>query len=323
MFQITHNKLDQNTWDAFVLEHGPQSGPFLQSFGWGEFVKSTGEVIDRISWTDNNRVQAIAQVIRRKLPGFGSYAYIPRGPISLSLPAKGEYEGVSNRSDLFVRIEPVSLPQGQETVSILKTRDLQPSHTLITNLDSSEKQLLANMHEKTRYNVRLAEKKGVQIEIGTTTIDEVWSVFEMTSSRDEFRLHGKEYYRKMLQYTNAFLAVAKHDGEILAANILIDFGKTRTYLHGASSNVKRNFMAPYLLQWELMKDAKIHGMKSYDWWGVAPVHAPSTHEWAGISRFKRGFGGDEVSYPGTFDVVLRPIKYKLYQFARMLRRGGK
>ena len=206
---------------------------------------------------------------------------------------------------------------------MIKTRDLQPSHTLITNLEPSEKQLLANMHEKTRYNIRLAEKKGVQIEIGTATIDEVWRVFEMTSSRDEFRLHGKEYYRKMLQHTNAFLAVAKHDGEILAANILIDFGKTRSYLHGASSNVKRNFMAPYLLQWELMKDAKIHGMKSYDWWGVAPVHASSTHEWSGISRFKRGFGGEEVSYPGTFDVVLHPIKYKLYQFARMLRRGGK
>ena len=272
-----------------------------------------------------DKIVAIAQVIRRKLPGFGTYAYIPRGPIEISRAMTDEdfiadAADVANQ-DLFVRVESLCLQvTGKSKGLTVGTIPLQPAHTLITDLEPSEKQLLANMHEKTRYNIKLAEKKGVQIEIGTAKLDEVWPVFEMTSSRDAFRLHGKEYYKKMLEHTNAFLAVAKHDGEILAANILIDFGKTRTYLHGASSNVKRNFMAPYLLQWELMKNAKSSGFTFYDWWGIAPADAPSTHEWAGITRFKRGFGGEEVSYPYAYDVVLHPVKYMLYKVLRLIRR---
>lgn len=127
----------------------------------------------------------------------------------------------------------------------------------------------------------------------------------------------------MIESGVAFLAIAKHENDILATNIMIDFGDTRTYLHGASSNVKRNLMAPYLLHWELMKDAQSKGIKFYDWWGIAPIDAPADHPWAGISRFKRGFGGEEVEYPGTFDLVLHPIKYRFYQFIRSLRRRMK
>ncbi len=316
------NALNKNEWDAFVLKHGPKSGLFLQSWNWGEFQKASGEKVDRVVWMRNGDVCAIAQVIHKTLSQFGSYTYIPRGPIC------GEHLliSVSNLSeqDVFVRMEPELAGQAQDLPErVIKTRDLQPAHTLITDLSQTDEQLLSNMHEKTRYNIRLAEKKGVQIEIGTVSIDEVWHVFEMTSSRDEFRLHGKDYYKKMIETSGAFIAIAKHESDILAANIMIDFGGVRTYLHGASSNVKRNLMGPYLLHWELMKNAKVNGIQSYDWWGVAPVDALSTHPWAGISRFKRGFGGEEVEYPGTFDLVIRPIKYQIYQLMRKLRRGMK
>lgn len=316
------NALNKNEWDAFVLKHGPRSGLFLQSWNWGEFQKDSGEKVDRVVWMVNGDLQAVAQVIHKTISRFGSYTYIPRGPIYK------EHELISvsdlSQNDLFVRTEPVLAGFAQDLPEhAIKTHDLQPAHTLITDLSQTEEQLLSGMHEKTRYNIRLAEKKGVQIEIGAASIDDVWHVFEMTSSRDEFRLHGKEYYRKMIESGVAFLAIAKQEDDILAANIMMDFGGVRTYLHGASSNVKRNFMGPYLLHWELMKNAKANGIQSYDWWGVAPVDALSTHPWAGISRFKRGFGGEEVEYPGTFDLVLHPIKYRFYQFIRRLRRGIK
>lgn len=317
--EIVHNKLNQQTWDAFVLKHGPRSGRFLQSFAWGEFQKSAGEVVDRVAWmSETNEVVAVAQVMQKTIPHFGTYAYVPRGPIGAISPAD---VSDSARKNLFYRIElGTELGQGTPVLTGKKTHAIQPAHTLITNLSISTDDLLSNMHEKTRYNIRLAEKKGVKIEIQSVTIDEVWSVFEATASRDAFRLHGKEYYRKMIESGVAFLAIAKHENDILATNIMIDFGNTRTYLHGASSNVKRNLMAPYLLHWELMKDAQSKGIKFYDWWGIAPIDAPADHPWAGISRFKRGFGGEEVSYPDAFDVVLKPIPYAAYRFVRAMRR---
>ena len=352
--QIVHNKLDQQTWDAFVLKHGPRSGRFLQSFAWGEFMKKVGEgeeTVDRIAWMSDvgegqapPNIIAVAQVMQKTIPHFGTYAYVPRGPILApssfeALPAgrqgEGGGRGLTDRSpfvnmsdlsvnDMFVRVELATEHPSHALPSmrrgITRTENVQPAHTLITDLTISTDELLSNMHEKTRYNIRLAEKKGVKIEMSSATIDEVWPVFEATASRDAFRLHGKEYYRKMIESGVAFFAIAKHENDILAANIMIDFGDTRTYLHGASSNVKRNLMAPYLLHFELMKDAQSKGIKFYDWWGVAPLDAPANHTWAGISRFKRGFGGEEVSYPDAFDVVLKPMRYATYRFVRAMRR---
>lgn len=119
---------------------------------------------------------------------------------------------------------------------------------------------------------------------------------------------------------HAFLATASYENHLLAANIMIDFGDTRTYLHGASSNEHRHFMAPYLLHWELMRDAKERGVRFYDWWGVAPLDAPDNHPWFGISRFKRGFPGVEYASPGTYDLVFKPRPYHLYQLGRLLIR---
>ena len=213
--QTLHNHLDQKTWDTFVLAHGPKSGQFLQSYAWGEFQKAAGENVDRVCWIESNHPVAIAQVIHRTVKGFGTYAYIPRGPIvamRFPPPSQGGGQGevvqedliadVADvaKQDLFVRVESLQLQvTGKPNGLTFGTRPSQPAHTLITHIDQSEEKLFAAMHEKTRYNIRLAEKKGVTVEIGEATIDEVWSVFEMTSSRDTFRLHTREYYKKMLE----------------------------------------------------------------------------------------------------------------------------
>jgi lipid II:glycine glycyltransferase (peptidoglycan interpeptide bridge formation enzyme) len=216
------------------------------------------------------------------------------------------------------------------------TIDVNPAQTLITDLTKSEEELLAGMHEKTRYNIRVAQRHGVDVDLDHRSFEEVWPLFSETSSRGAFRLHEKHYYETMLASlrggdvtvfcptcpTKPWRSGIGHKTSLpLAATIMVDFGYTRTYLHGASSSQHREFMAPTLLHWRLMLDAKARGLRWYDWWGVAPRGAPASHPWAGISRFKRGFGGEEVSSPGTYDIVTRPARYFLYTLSRQLVRS--
>lgn len=234
------------------------------------------------------------------------------------------------RDAVFVRIEPAVAPTDRRA---RRTIDIQPSHTLITGLTKSSDDLLVGMHEKTRYNIRLSERKGVKVEVGSPDFDGAWPLFEATGSRGGFRLHDRSYYERMLQAlpppgpggawggnARAFLAVARFEGKVIVANIMIDFGKTRTYLHGASSDEHRNVMAPFLLHWKLIEDAKANGLTAYDWWGVAPEGASASHPWSGITRFKLGFGGERVDSPGTYDIVTDPLRYGVYTLARKFRR---
>lgn len=291
------------------------SGDFLQSAEWGEFQKSLGRRVERV-----NGVQSIFM----PLPFGRQYVYCPRGAKTDDVSALAETG--KKFGALFVRFEPLSARalDASKNARIVKTVDLQPSHTLLLDVSQTEDRLLAAMHEKTRYNIRLAERKGVVIDLHSAGFDSAWQVFETTGSRGGFRLHPKSYYSAMLKALNggcrAFLATASFEGAIVAANIMIDYAGTRTYLHGASGNAHRNVMAPFLLHWKLIQDAKQNGLRFYDWWGVAPEGAGEDHPWSGISRFKLGFGGERVDYPGTFDLVLRPGWYQGYAFMRKLMR---
>ncbi len=135
-----------------------------------------------------------------------------------------------------------------------------------------------------------------------------------TSARDNFTSHSSEYYRTMIESGAAQLATIKDNKQILAAGIFASFGNTMTYLHGASSSNKREVMAPFALHWEMMMYAKGEGVKHYDWHGVDSL------KWPGFTRFKRGFGGHDVTYPGTFDLILESAAYTGYTVVRGLRR---
>lgn len=289
------------------------SGAFLQSKQWGDFQRSTGRevvFVDGVGW-----------FVVNALPFGWKYAFCPKGPtgnVSVeTLRSVADKLGV-----VFLRVEPEFQ---SPTSNFKKTFEVSPSHTLITDLTKSEDDLLSAMHEKTRYNVRLAERKGVTVSIGTVSIgtdsiDDVWPLFEQTASRGQFRLHPKSYYQKMLASGVVFIATAKVGDQIVAANLMVDHAGTRTYLHGASGETHRNVMAPFLLHWELIKDAKRKGIAAYDWWGVAPDGADESHPWNGITRFKLGFGGERLDSPGTFDFVARPLAYAIYRIVRAIRR---
>ena len=187
------------------------------------------------------------------------------------------------------------------------------------------------MHQKTRYNLRLAEKKGVTVrEARNDEFEVLWELMRNTCERDGFRLHGKEYYREMLksdlgvvisdsdnsnhQSLIIKLFFAEYEGKVIAANIIAFFGDTVTYVHGASADKYRNVMAPYLLQWHCIKTAKEQGYKYYDFYGI------DENKWPGVTRFKKGFGGEELQYPGTFDAVFGEGWYNMYKALRWVRR---
>ncbi|MBI4437516.1 peptidoglycan bridge formation glycyltransferase FemA/FemB family protein [Candidatus Uhrbacteria bacterium] len=314
--------LDQTIWNPFVLQHGPRSGRFLQSWEWGEFQRAAGETVRRETFEEDGEIVGVAQWLDRKVPLLGTYAFCPKGPVIRK--GEGRLEGLAQAGGkIFLRIEPEG---GELLLRAKKSIDLNPANTLITELTHSEDALLAAMHEKTRYNIRVAGKHDLEIDLHHASFDDVWMLFGQTAQRGDFRLHSRSYYELMLRHLQtdgcrAFCAAAHKSGKPLAVAIMVDFGDTRTYLHGASSSEDRNLMAPYLLHWSLLKDAKARGKHFYDWGGVALVGAPSDHPWSGISRFKRGFFGEEVAAPGTFDLVLQPARYRLYAMSRAVVRA--
>ena len=231
-----------------------------------------------------------------------------------------------------MRLEPQSEIENRQS-KIIKTLDVQPSKTLVLDLTKSEDELLGKMHPKTRYNIRLAEKKGVRLEeAGIESFDKFWELMGQTSDRDDFRLHGIDYYKEMIKLDHRQggasgtggtggtgkdfikLFFAKYKGKAIAAGIFSFFGNTATYMHGASSDENRNLMAPYSLQWEAIKLAKAKGYKYYDFFGI------DEKKWPGITRFKKGFGGKEKKYPGTFDLAFDPGWYSVYKMVRKVRR---
>lgn len=311
--------MDQTTWNKLVLDNAPAFGAFLQSWEWGEFQRTLGRTIERIDHVGAEG-RTIAQVIRMPIPFGKRYWYAPKGPLGKA-PIEKQIEvlreGLSG--GIFLRIEP------REASTMMHTGDIQPSTTLMLDLTKGNEQLLSEMKSKTRYNLRLASRKGVVCRIvGLEHFDDFIRLMNQTAKRDGFAPHPAGYYRKMLEELSggdvqAFIAMGFFEERPVVGNIMIDFGGVRTYLHGASSNLHRNVMAPYALHGFLIEDAIRKGLKAFDFWGIAPTGAGEDHPWAGITRYKEGFGGTVVSMPGTFDLPMQHLWYSFYKFAKRVR----
>lgn len=314
-------------WNRTVLAHAPASGAFLQAHEWGAFLEADGASVRRFS-ADG----AVAQVVRADLKGplFGWNLF--RGPAGAPDAAKALFGTIAadlrGSRGIFLHAEPAA--DGAPPTGAVSARSRQPHHTAIVDLAQDEDALLATMHPKTRYNIRLAQKHGVSVRLGGgADFSRAWPMFAATARRDGFALHGERHYGTMLstlagplaqrERPTAQLLLAEHAGDALAALILLRFGGTATYLHGASSDAKRNLMAPYALHWEAMRMAKAAGCGSYDLWGVAPEGVGQAHPWAGITRFKMGFGPARLNMPGAWELPLRPQWYRLYRLANRLR----
>jgi lipid II:glycine glycyltransferase (peptidoglycan interpeptide bridge formation enzyme) len=208
--------------------------------------------------------------------------------------------------------------------------DVQPPDTVLIDLAPGEEELLAAMKAKTRYNVRLAGKKGVSVRVGRVgpaggdDLDRWYGLYRETAERDRIAIHSAAYYRSLFDTADEFpevgvsLLLAEHEGDLLSGIIVLRFGSTATYLYGASSNTKRNLMAPYALQWEAMRRARAAGAQTYDLFGIPPADDPA-HPMHGLYRFKTGFGGRIIHRLGAHDYPAARGRYALYRAAERLR----
>lgn len=276
-----------------------------------------------------------------------TFAYVPWGPeFPPSFPTDDSIR-TQALSDLaqalrrhlppgtaFIRFDPPWYSEGAGTLPPFIGKpfsrapaDIQSPDTVIIDLTQSEETLLAGMKEKCRYNIRLAARKGVTVRrSGEEELEVFYRLFQETAQRDGIAIHSRDYYAALFALAKeqdgveARLYLASHEGEDLGAIITLFRGKEGTYLYGASSNSKRNFMAPYLLQWNAMKDARAFGCERYDLFGIPPTDDPG-HPMAGLYRFKTGFGGTIIHRSGSWDFACLPAVTTLFSLVEGLRKN--
>lgn len=331
------NKTD----DVLVEKNSPIFG-FLQSDIWQKVVADTGRTVERVSVHEDHEILAVALLDWRSLPFGQKYVFCPKGPVlNNSLPVEKQsavynelVKHVKDKGALFLRVEPhqkINL----ENYKLQTVPDINPKATLVLSLAPTADQIIGAMHQKTRYNIRLAEKKGVKVE-AKKSLDIFWNLIQSTGARDNFRTHTKSAYGAVLNSFSSEQLVAFVQGKPVASAIYVRFGSTVTYLYGASDHAHREYMAPYLMQWAAITRAQAAGAKEFDFFGIATSattsptfgkpHAAeehiyeSTHRYSGVTRFKLGFGGKVLEEPGTTDLIISAFKYRLYQLFRKIRK---
>jgi lipid II:glycine glycyltransferase (peptidoglycan interpeptide bridge formation enzyme) len=306
-------------WNLYV-QRNPNTH-LLQTGEWGELKSAFGWKPVRLVSGD-----AGAQILFRKLPLGFSIGYIPKANPDESVWQEIDSLCRQNRA-IFLKLEPdLWNDQSPDTPHLaLRTspHNIQPPRTLIVDISRPEDEILARMKQKTRYNIRLAEKKGVTVH----PWDDLAAFHQMmlvTGERDGFGVHSLEYYKRAfeLMYPKQMCEVllAEYEGKALAALFVARYGNRAYYLYGASTDEERNRMPTYLLQWEAIQWAKAHGCEEYDLWGV-PDETEATLEagfearhdglW-GVYRFKRGFGGQLRRAAQAMDRVYNPLLYRVY-----------
>jgi peptidoglycan pentaglycine glycine transferase (the first glycine) len=233
-----------------------------------------------------------------------------------SSSSTAEADGGGVLGDLY------SVAEGREVVRQLRSfgfraveDSIQPRRTIVIDLQPDEYAIAARQKPKWRYNTGLATRKGVTVRPASTVADlERWyELMQTTSQRDRFAIHTFAYYRRAWELLGAVnqaqLLLAEYDRKLLAGIFVTLVGREGIYLYGASGNEGRNLMPNHLLQWEAMRWAKAQGATLYDLWGIADSTDPAD-PMAGVSRFKRGWGGKEVRYIGSFDYVYAPLTYR-------------
>jgi peptidoglycan pentaglycine glycine transferase (the first glycine) len=335
-------------WDLFIDNH--PDGHLLQSWGWGELKASIGWYPFRFSLWDERigQMVAAAQVLCRTIPKFplwaGHLAYIPKGPvIDWSDPGLCQAfftqlnTQMRKHGALALRLEPNRLVNAVTSVtsvtnvtnitnvtsstvnkplSLYPVSPVQPVRSIVLNLLPTEDALLAGMKEKWRYNLRLAQRKGVAIREAQTVEDiQAWyALLQTTGNRDHFGIHTIDYYLKAWHIfaprQQARLFLAEYEGHLLAGIFVALLAKQAIYLYGASSNEHRNLMPNYLLQWEAIRWAKQQGAVQYDFWGI-PETDREDEAMAGVHRFKRGWGGERVRFVGCYEHTYRPLTMRV------------
>ncbi len=322
---MTNGKLKMwggEEWDGMVAKFAPMSGAFLQSFAWGEFQKKQGREVRRVVGEDGGRTM-VAQSMKLKAPLGISYWLVPKGPIGDASP---EFMRQSLVAELGIGADYIRTESIERLPRSIATKETHPKTTRLIDLSKGYEAVFEDFNARVRYNTRLGKKKGVICEfVGLGRFDEFVDLMKQTAERDAFSIHEIEYYKSMIEVLGpedscrAKLAIASKDGIPLAATLTIDSFGTRTYLHGASGNQMRELKATHVLQDFVIHDAIDSGLFRYDFWGIAPEGSSSSHPWAGITEFKKAFGGYVYATAGTFDIPVNVPKYWIYRVSKGVR----
>ncbi len=311
-------------WDEYLGRH--QDAHILQSRQWGDLKSAFGWQALRVG-----AGQAGAQVLIRSLPLGFSLAYLPKGPIGPDWDMLWpEIDRICRRHrSAFLKVEP-DLWEGDQGSTPAppagfrrSAHSIQPPRTIRLDLRQTEEQILAGMKQKTRYNVRLAGRKEVQVR-PSSDLQVFSELMAQTGKRDGFPIHSPAYYQQAYDQFHPLggceLLFAEVQDEPVAALMVFARGRRAWYFYGASSGKHRNRMPAYSLQWEAIRWARAQGCHEYDLWGI-PDESPAALEagfldrrdglW-GVYRFKRGFGGQITRAAGPWDRVYNPVLYRLY-----------
>lgn len=320
----------------------------LQSKEWGEFRKKTG-----IKVIQSNGIQ----ITIHKIPYTSwTIGYVPKGP----LPTKEMISDLKKigreEKCIFIQLEPnIEVENGElkgekypsfliSHFSFLKpaTHPLFTKYTFILDITKSEQELLAGMHPKTRYNIRIAQKHGVEIveDNSNQAFEEYLKLTKETTKRQGFYAHTEKYHRLMWETLKATSKTSRLTAHLFLANyrpknishlsplishlplaawILFVYNDTLYYPYGASSSLHRETMASNLMMWEAIKYGKKLGLKKFDMWGALSSNPDKNDPWYGFHRFKEGYGPKHVEFLGSFDLVINPVLYQLYRILDKIR----
>ena len=350
-------------WDALIRHLSEPH--ILQTWEWGLAKKRNGWTPRALVWdAPSGQVNAAAMLLSRQIglfPGIHiTVLYCPKGPIlnwedqELVRTVLQDLEAhVKEQGAIFLKIDPDVLlgtgapgseseqanAAGLAVEALLKTRSwcfsqdqIQFRNSVFIDLKQDEESLLAEMKQKTRYNIRLADRKGVTVrQAQPADLPMLYSMYAATGVRDGFVVRHEAYYTELWgQFMQTGMAdglVAEFEGKPIAAVIIFHFAGVARYMFGMSLEEKRELMPNYLLQWEAIKLAKGLGCHTYDFWGAPDKFSEEDSLW-GVYRFKQGFNGTTVRHIGAWDFVARPWIYKVYteflpKLLNLTRRWGK
>jgi lipid II:glycine glycyltransferase (peptidoglycan interpeptide bridge formation enzyme) len=290
-------------WDAGVLGLASPP-PLLQSWGFGEVQAQEGWTPERVVLPGGARAQVL-------LRGAGPlrWAYAPRGPVPATAEAVEHLASWARERGLArLRVEPeapAGLADELAGMGFRPAAPVQPRHTQIVRL-LPEDELLASFKPKHRYNIRLAERRGVTVEEG----DDAGEMRRQSLGTERLQgialLNEQQFRRRLDLLARCSIYVARHEGEAVAAIMVARFGSRAYYLFGGATGHKRQLMPTYAVQWAAMRDAARRGCRDYDLWGVPPTPDDPSHPWHGLWQVKSGFNGEQVAYCGAWDLVLSP-----------------
>jgi peptidoglycan pentaglycine glycine transferase (the first glycine) len=331
-------------WDAFVAAH--PHGSILQTDGWARLKNRFGWSSQRVWLRRDGQLVAGAQLLFRSVAlGILKIAYMPHGPLvdwqdeeQVAVLFNQIDQAMYQRGASLLKMEPFiwqDNPDSQAWSDICQqyelltdTDSIQPPRTVMIDLRPSTEEILMAMKQKTRYNIRLAERKEVTVRQGTAEDIPIFNrLIRITAQRDDFGVHQPDYYRaayELFAPDNAALLLAEYQDEPLAGVMVFACGPKAAYLYGASSNEERQRMPSYAAQWAAMQWAKARGCTSYDMWGVPDAPEAELEDnflerqdglWP-VYRFKRGFGGDIRRTVGPADRIYNKLVHRLYHWYR-------